>query len=79
MQKWFFSDQRNRTPEQNELIAWRKELKQLRLEYHILQLAALIMAQTQKPESKPALLCASGMMSRLSDSPTLCLLSVPNH
>ncbi|KDN12293.1 hypothetical protein [Snodgrassella communis] len=38
----------NRTPEENELIALRKELKQLRMENDILKRAALIMARKTK-------------------------------
>ncbi|WP_100101328.1 transposase [Snodgrassella communis] len=37
-----------RTPEENELIALRKELKQLRMENDILKQAALIMARKSK-------------------------------
>ncbi|PIT22419.1 transposase [Snodgrassella communis] len=37
-----------RTPEENELIALRKELKQLRMENDILKQAALIMARKLK-------------------------------
>jgi hypothetical protein len=40
-----FKTKDNRTPEENELIALRKELKQLRMENDILKQAALIMAR----------------------------------
>ena len=43
-----FKTQDNRTPEENELIALRKELKQLRMENDILKQAALIMARKSK-------------------------------
>ena len=43
-----FKTKDNRTPEENELIALRKELKQLRMENDILKQAALIMARKSK-------------------------------
>ncbi|PIT51521.1 transposase [Snodgrassella communis] len=43
-----FKTKDNRTPEENELIALRKELKQLRMENNILKQAALIMARKSK-------------------------------
>ena len=43
-----FKTKNNRMPEENELIASRKELKQLRIENDILKQAALIMARKSK-------------------------------
>ena len=43
-----FKTKDNRTPEENELIALRKELKQLRMENDILKQTALIMARKSK-------------------------------
>ncbi|WP_239349977.1 hypothetical protein [Snodgrassella communis] len=43
-----FKTKDNRTAEENELIALRKELKQLRMENDILKQAALIMARKSK-------------------------------
>ncbi|MBJ6364049.1 transposase [Paenibacillus sp. MAHUQ-46] len=40
-----FTEKANRTPEQNELLALRKEIQQLRMENDILKQAALIMGR----------------------------------
>jgi transposase len=40
-----FSEKANRTPEENELLALRKEIQQLKMENDILKQAALIMGR----------------------------------
>ncbi len=48
-----FKAKDNRTPEENELIALRKRVKELEMEADILKQAALIMARKSKNSRKP--------------------------